>query len=319
MKHLFLSTLLVLLLECSAARCSEPPSERRAAAEKGFLERWHNFQGDGRQFPLWTPSWTEEELRARYDQMQSERLSVYFTNAEECRTKKAFGLFRESFKTPENWKTCGSHYPYPLAFAYNLASPSYNASIITLHGKQFLAMEGPTKESLDNFLELLTQYRVTDLVRVTAAVSLNRENSVPYWEGHINVHPKTGRPTIMLTGREINYFCTDFWENHLAFEPKRLIALVRAVMENSGPDQLIAVHCRAGIGRTGTFLAAYTLIADINQQIARGVPLDHIQVSIDRVVWEESLERPFVVNNFEQYKELYEVVSVYMDMLKTGS
>ena len=180
-------------------------------------------------------------------------------------------------------------------------------------------MEAPGKENLNAFYSLLTRFKVTDLIRLTPAVYETRENSYPYWEGHINIHPKTARLTIELDGREMHYFCTDLWEDHQGIEPKRLIALVKAVMANGGPEQMIGVHCRAGVGRTGTFLAAYELIRDIDEQIARGVPIDNVQISVDKVVWILSLQRPFMVARFPQYVSLYRLVTTYMEFMKKPS
>jgi protein tyrosine phosphatase len=250
--------------------------------------------------------------------MYIERWATYFVNPEECHKADAIGRHKESYQPPDTWKSWGSRYPFPGAFAYNHASPSYNASIITLDGKQFLAMEAPTKDNLNRFCQLFSQYHVTDLVRLTPAISANKENSFPYWEGHINIHPATGRSTIELGGGEINYYATDCWENHEGLEPNRLIALVKAVMENGGPNSVIAVHCRAGVGRTGTFLAAYELIQKIDEQIAHGVAVDNIQISIDKIVWELSLQRPFMITHFSQYVALYQLVSSYTESLKTN-
>lgn len=304
------------VLHFSACGGIETKNGSISVAERGFSERWHDFREDARHLPMWTPDWKEEELKIRFDQMHVDRWAVYFTNPEECMEGHTNGCYRELYRVPEDWKAWGSRCSYPGAFCYNVASPSYNASVITLHGKSFLAMEAPGSGNLDTFCGLLTQFNVTDLIRLTSAMEGTRENSYPYWEGHINIHPKTARPTIELDGREMNYFCTDLWENHEGIESGRLIALVKAVMANDGPEQMIAVHCRAGVGRTGTFLAAYALIRDIDEQIASGVPVDDVRISVDKVVWELSLQRPFMVVRFSQYVSLYRLVTSYMEFLK---
>jgi len=308
--------MLLVVTHFSSGVCLEQTTIPLESSEQEFLERWHDFQRDTRPFAPWSAEWKEEELKARFDQMHLERWSVYFTNPEECMKKDAVGHYKEIYKTPANWKIWGSRYPYPGAFSYNLATPSYNASLITIHGKRFLAMEAPTKENQKSFYELLSHYKVTDLVRLTPALYANKEGSFPYWEGNLNFHPKTGRPTIELDGREMRYFFTDCWRDHQGIEPERLLALVKAVMEGEGVDQTIAVHCRAGVGRTGTFLAAYALICDIDEQIARGVAIDRVQVSIDKVIWELSLQRPFMVTHLPQYIALYQLVNVYTKALQ---
>jgi protein tyrosine phosphatase len=134
----------------------------------------------------------------------------------------------------------------------------------------------------------------------------------------MNVRKGNGRPTIEIAGREMNYFFTDRWEDHEEGDPERLIALVKAVMGNERESQMVAVHCRAGVGRTGTFLAAYALIFDIDEQVSRGVCIDEIEVSVDKVIWQLSLQRPFMVAQFSQYRTLYELVDRYVSMRKNA-
>ena len=89
-------------------------------------------------------------------------------------------------------------------------------------------------------------------------------------------------------------------------------------MANEGPGQMVGVHCRAGVGRTGLFLAAYALIRDIDQQIANGARVDDVRVSVDKVVWELSLQRTFMVTHFSQYTALYQLVNSYTEALRAS-
>lgn len=313
-----LPILVIVSLPFSLGECLDTPSRSSSIDESGFSERWKEFHGDTRSFPLWRANWKNEDLNTRFSQLHQERWSVYFINPEECQKPGGIGIYKEQFQTPKGWEKWGSRYPYPGAFSYNLALPSYNASVVILHGQKFLALEAPTKENVSCFFEVLAQWGVTDLVRLTPAVYDNKENSFPYWEGHVHVNKKNGRSTIKVDNREMNYFFTDCWEDHEGIDPERLIALVKAVMENESKNQMIAVHCRAGVGRTGTFLAAYALIRDIDEQMARGIGIDEISVSIDKVIWQLSLQRPFMVARFSQYRSLYVLVDSYVFMRKNS-
>ncbi|MBF8263627.1 MAG: uncharacterized protein HW387_1292 [Parachlamydiales bacterium] len=283
-------------------------------AEKGFHDRWQEFEGNAQPFSLWSSDWTEEELKSRFDQMKKERCQIYFTNPDDLPEKE--GHYRAAYETPASFKSWGSRCSYPGAFRYNLASDSYNASIITLHGKQFLALEAPTAENCSTFMQVLKDYQATDLVRLTPAVSHDNECSFPYWEGPLGL--QNNQKTIELNGKELNYFFTDSWENHESIEPETLAKLVKAVMKPDDSAQMIAVHCRAGVGRTGTFLAAMALISDIDSQLANGVDIDNIQISIDQVFWELSLQRPFMLCQYSQYQTLYRLANWYVDSIKTA-
>ena len=306
--------LIALCVMCgSSGFGADDASATREASERGFLERWDEWNGDERQFPLWTPQWKDEDLKARFEQMNRERHDLYFTTE----GGEHEGHRRDRFQVPENRKQCGFHDVPHLsgALGYNLASPSYNASIISINGKQFLAMGAPTEETRKAFFILLSDYGVTDLVRLTPATEGGHEGAFPYWDGRINVSPENARPTLCFSGREIRYFFTDRWVDQQSFDTDRLVALVKAVMAHDGPTQLIGVHCHAGIGRTGTFLAAYELIREIDQQRSRGVNIDKIQVSVDKVIWELSFQRLFAVGTFSQYESLYRVVGLYLQKL----
>jgi hypothetical protein len=286
-------------------------------AKEPFLQHWHEFGGDATQFSLWSPDLSEEELKARFDQIHQQRWSVYFVNPEDCQKPNGVGRYKKNFEPHENWAQWGSRYSYPGTFAYNAATGSYNASIIFLNGKFFIAMEAPTEHNLASFCQVLSRYQITDLVRLTPARYGDKENSFPYWEGRLNIHPQTGQLTIELDGREMNYYATDCWNDHEGFETSRLISLVKFIMSRQTKDKVIGVHCRAGVGRTGTFIAAYALIQEIDEQIAQGMRIDDLQISIDKVVWELSLQRPFMIAHFPQYKALHQLVSAYTESLKT--
>ena len=121
---------------------------------------------------------------------------------------------------------------------------------------------------------------------------------------------------IGIADQKLNYYFTDSWENHDGIEPDELAGLVKAVMNEETPSQMIAVHCRAGVGRTGTFLAAYAIISDIDRQIASGVEPAHLSVSIDKIMWELSLQRPFMVSHYSQYLSLYRLADWYVNSLR---
>ncbi len=318
MKNLFLTTLVFGAQFLSSAVCEENRSMRIHDAEKSFQDRWQEFDNGAESFPLWNADWTEEELKSRFDQMRSKRSQVYFINPEDLLSGKPFGMghYRAAYETPASFESWGSRYSSPGAFRYNLASDNYNASVISLHGKHFLAMEAPTRENFPAFCKILKDYQTTDLVRLTPAAADNRENSFPYWEGHIGINSKNGHNTVEIGEKKLNYFFTDLWENHEGMEPEKLAALVKAVMKEKNDSQVIAVHCRAGVGRTGTFLAAYALIDEIDSQIAKGADIDHIQLSIDRIVWELSLQRPFMVAHFSQYLSLYRLANWYVESIE---
>ena len=297
------------------AGLAQTPAEQREQAKQGLIQRWYATTGGVREFPAWTPNLKDEELRARYNALCKEREALYYKKEND--DKPAHHPERKEAFRKSDRKIKGG-YSMPAPFAYNQASPKYNASIVSFADKQFLAMEAPTKENQEEFCKILHQYEVTDLVRLVPLCEGGEERTAPYWEGHMNIASKTGKTTVTLDGWEMNYYATDYWFDQEPFDPERLIALVKDVMSNKDPKQLMAVHCHAGIGRTGAFLVAYELIREIDEYLAKKVPINLLPISVDKVVWATSLQRISAVGTFEQYLMLNKLVGIYIESLKAA-
>ena len=72
-------------------------------------------------------------------------------------------------------------------------------------------------------------------------------------------------------------------------------------------DGPIVVHCSAGVGRTGTFIAMYFLEKEINKQIK--LKEKEIKFSIFNLVRKLKEMRLYMVQTFEQYCFIYQFVN----------
>lgn len=318
-----LAGMILLVATCIPINCSDRSTRYSGAdkvciAENGFLRRWHDFGGDAKPFLPWSSAWQEEELRVRFDQTKKDFLNVYFVDPEERDKNNIIWCYRFAYKVPENWKLQQSRYPYPLAFAYNLASSYYPASIININGLHFLAMEAPSMGNLNAFLQLIDDYNVTHLIKLTPTGDISKESGCFYWKGRTPT--LSGDATILdIDGQDVYYYPNDGWQRYVLVNPAKLLALVKNVMHaGQAGEKMMGVHCCGGVGRTGTFIAAYVLIRDIDAQIARGVDVDHLQISIDGVLWQLLLQRPFFIAHFSQYLTLYHLVDYYVAWLKNA-
>lgn len=290
---------------------------REQAVREEVEQRWRQLFQHKTSFPLWKRDPQEHQLREGWDRFDKARWELYFVSPEEARSGKDLRRHNGYQAAQAVFPGYRTQFPFPIAFAYNVASPVYNASLVFVDDLFFLASESPTQDNVQDFLSLFQKYQCTDLVRLTAAHEGDKKRCHPYWEGCVDSHDPA---RLHLDGYQLRYFSTDQWNKWGTIEPSDLIQLVKSVASvAASTPKKIAVHCHAGEGRTGTFIAAYILIHQIDRQIAEGVLPDNISVSIDKVLWQLALQRPFLVMHWEQYKSLHQMVEIYLDGLRQES
>lgn len=183
-----------------------------------------------------------------------------------------------------------------LTFAHSLTDETYNSTCITIGKRRFLALEGPTEQTMPTFLELVDRWRVAYLV------SLIDENdptsSYPYWMGRVINNE------ITLKNGNIPFHLRTDWKDRHATEPQKLLKSVDAVRSTINSDEIIAVHCTGGVGRTGTLVTTLCLLDEIEQGKTP---------SIGSMVLYLNLFRPQIVSNVSQYLSLYKTLDHYLE------
>jgi hypothetical protein len=289
------------------------------AVQKGFEERSNLFL-KGKHFKNWTVNRPEQEILEEFKQIDEWRnQSWYSENTGELLVS------RMDFMVAQDLLEKG-YYRHPdiIAFQYNQTDGSYNSSTIVLNGYRFLAMEGPTEKNIKQFYKLLQNFQVTQLVRLApASVSSNNSGNpnnpqesqtYPYWQ-HLKkniTHIQIPYAGIQKTFPVLYYF-TDSWKDNKAIDTTTLLNLIQSVRKDADADNsLIACHCSSGVGRTGTFIAGYLLLQEIDRQIAAGVNVDKLDLSIEKIVMQLSMQRVYLVASPEQYLALYRLVDQYI-------
>ncbi|XP_052777592.1 uncharacterized protein LOC128214917 [Mya arenaria] len=153
-----------------------------------------------------------------------------------------------------------------------------NASLI--HGYtqsgEFVAAQGPTKEILVDFWRMVWQLRIGKIVMLTKLKEDKKIKCEQYWpdEGSIQydkfkiTHRRTElfsdfvirKLALQKDGKEermVYHFHFTSWPDKSVPQYASSLVhfrqkIVNAVVKNKGPD---IVHCSAGVGRTGTFIA----------------------------------------------------------------
>lgn len=164
------------------------------------------------------------------------------------------------------------------------ASDFINANFVTGFDrpKQYIAAQGPTEKTLFDFWRMVWEQGVECIVMTTGLVENNRKKCNRYWpeaqsDGfefgwckieHLEAvqYPEWITTTLKLTNTQNNksrmmkHFWYTTWPDHgVPKSASPVIAFLRAVKRETVNSQApILVHCSAGIGRTGTFMAIDT-------------------------------------------------------------
>ncbi|XP_050003681.1 tyrosine-protein phosphatase non-receptor type 7 [Alexandromys fortis] len=191
--------------------------------------------------------------------------------------------------------------------------------------KVYIATQGPMPNTVADFWEMVWQEEACLIVMLTQ-LREGKEKCVHYWPteeetyGPFRVriqdtkeHPEYTVRQLTIQHQEecrsVKHILFSAWPDHQTPESAapllRLVAEVESpeIAANSGP---IVVHCSAGIGRTGCFIA--TRIG-CQQLKARG------EVDILGIVCQLRLDRGGMIQTAEQYQFLHHTLALYAAQL----
>ncbi|XP_017320619.3 phosphatidylinositol phosphatase PTPRQ isoform X1 [Ictalurus punctatus] len=196
-----------------------------------------------------------------------------------------------------------------------------NASFVSgyLCPNEFIATQGPLPGTVADFWRMIWETRTKTIAMLTQCFEKGRIRCHQYWPednkpvtvfGDIiitklteDVHPDWTVRVLRVEKHGdymvVHHFNYTSWPEHGVPESSStLIQFVKAVRSNRGHDNAtIVVHCSAGVGRTGVFIALDHLIQHIR---------DHDFVDVYGLVAELRSERMCMVQNLAQYMFLYQ-------------
>ncbi|OXB52798.1 hypothetical protein ASZ78_015592 [Callipepla squamata] len=185
----------------------------------------------------------------------------------------------------------------------------------------FIAAQGPLPGTVVDFWQMVWQEKTSVIVMLTGLVEQNKIKCEQYWPEQQQVYGDftvTLNNTRTTTGLTTRVFCLQKagcalpraveqfhylqWPDHrVPKNPAQLLYLVEMVNKNvsESPTGPVLVHCSAGIGRTGTFIALDFLL---KMAKAEG------KVDVFHCVQKLREQRVCMVQTKEQYAFLYEVL-----------
>ncbi|XP_069577895.1 receptor-type tyrosine-protein phosphatase eta-like [Brachyistius frenatus] len=181
--------------------------------------------------------------------------------------------------------------------------------------KEFIAAQGPLPTTVDEFWRMIWEKNVQTLVMLTRCNEQGRVKCEQYWGSgtkHFDEITVTTTSEIPLEDwtirdfgiknvktaetRSVRHFHFTAWPDHRVPETTELLIsfrhLVREHMNQYSRHSPTVVHCSAGVGRTGTFIAIDRLIFQIERENI---------VDVYGIVHDLRMHRTLMVQTEDQY------------------
>ncbi|XP_038185802.1 receptor-type tyrosine-protein phosphatase eta isoform X2 [Arvicola amphibius] len=189
--------------------------------------------------------------------------------------------------------------------------------------KDFIATQGPLPNTLKDFWRMVWEKNVYAIVMLTKCVEQGRTKCEEYWPS--KQAQDYGDITVAMTSEVVlpEWTVRDFvvknmqtseshplrqfhftsWPDHGVPDTTDLLInfryLVRDYTKQIPPESPVLVHCSAGVGRTGTFIAIDRLIYQIENENT---------VDVYGIVYDLRMHRPLMVQTEDQYVFLNQCV-----------
>ncbi|XP_067683144.1 receptor-type tyrosine-protein phosphatase alpha-like [Haliotis asinina] len=219
-------------------------------------------------------------------------------------------------------------YPYDDTRVVLSGDEDYiNANHIMGHNetRKYIATQGPRPVTVTDFWRMVWQEKVEQIVMLTRLMEMNKKKCEHYWPD-VNQHQTHG--TIKVTNKAVisraDYSISTFlvtqateertvthyhftsWPDHGVPSPPALVNFWRLVkQQNKVP---MVVHCSAGVGRTGAFIALDYLMDEAEA--------DH-NVNVFMCVSRMRQSRMNMVQTVSQYEFVHDVVLEAISSLGT--
>ena len=204
-----------------------------------------------------------------------------------------------------------------------------NASYISIRERNyFISTQGPKDNTIDDFYSMIQQHKSEYIIMLCKEMEQKRIKCSNYWEPNkvknisnefnIQIHSMNNdnnfiKREIILQNKKDNtsigftQIQYTSWPDHGVPNSDSFqcfYGLIKYLVSNKKEGYPLIVHCSAGVGRTGTFIAMYILTLEIAEQINRNV--EPIQFNILNLVRKLKEMRLYLVQTVSQYQFIYE-------------
>jgi protein tyrosine phosphatase len=199
------------------------------------------------------------------------------------------------------------------------------------HPNKYIASQGPVPAAFNGFWQMIWENKIPTIVMVTNEVEGGKLKCHRYWpEGEQGNMKTYGAYNIQMTDqevftlyikrkfnltevktretREVIQYCYTAWPDHGVPDTTQEVLQFRTTVKKDHPEEdIMCVHCSAGVGRTGTFIGLDRYLdscADLNDDM-----------TVLDLVREMRSARNFMVQAQAQYVYLYEASRDGLSML----
>ncbi|CAC5418228.1 PTPRT [Mytilus coruscus] len=218
----------------------------------------------------------------------------------------------------------------------NTKNDYINASYIDNYEskKAYIAAQGPKKNTVRDFWHMIWQENVRKIVMVTQLIENQKRKCEPYWPETLSEPLVVNNFKVKMTKekehtfyvyrlltvslknatngqeRKIHHFHFMQWPDHGVPDSIKLIDFYRKVKsEKCNQNGPMAVHCSAGVGRTGTFIAIDALY-EHGRKIGYVNVMEYIEMM--------RKDRMNMVQTYEQYETVFEALLELFTVPKTS-
>ncbi|KAL5486720.1 hypothetical protein EMCRGX_G019237 [Ephydatia muelleri] len=202
-----------------------------------------------------------------------------------------------------------------------------NASYIDGYNCQkiYIAAQGPTDETVNDFWRMVWEKRLGTIVMLTRCIESGTEKCAQYWAS-TNGNHETARfkvttisasqfadytiTSLVVSDKEksedellhVKHFHFTSWPDHgVPDTPSSLVTFIKYVQKNCKftEESPLLVHCSAGVGRSGTFIALHILLERIKTEDS---------INVFECVNQMRKRRPFMVQSLDQYVYIHDAI-----------
>lgn len=280
----------------------------------------------------------------------SQELLKQLKKAAEAHQKFAFCKEYYNSHIPENCSVAHQPHNYPknkenkwgFPYDHNLIQsiPHYiNASPMQFGAHRYIAAQGPRENTFNEFWHMVWSEGVLLIVSVTnekedqkdwsqfkfdrfwpvmgderygnITVEFLKDQVIQEWEGR---QERLLRRCFLVTynnqTRYITHLHMENWMDSGVIHPDSLYHLTLHA-DKYKQNGAIAVHCAAGVGRTGTFIAFHSLYHDLLNAMKGEFPMHHEELDVaGRIVAMRKLRWGAMVAELKQYHLLIETLEL---------